>query len=174
MAMDPSDAGARALLSQLYLAQGLHEKAMAEAERAIALSGSLVDGYLALGMSQHFAGKYPEAVRTYQEAVRLDPDTPAGLLYRLGNSHLMMGQYKEAEARYRQALARNPRNIWVQLGLVALYSMSGNEKEARATAENVRAANPSFSLKNLEELSPYKDPSEKQRLFDALRKAGLT
>jgi len=174
MAMDPSDAGARALLSQLYLAQGLHEKAMAEAERAIALSGSLVDGYLALGMSQHFAGKYPEAVRTYQEAVRLDPDTPAGLLYRLGNSYLMMGQYKEAEARYRQALARNPRNIWVQLGLVALYSMSGNEKEARATAENVRAANPSFSLKNLEELSPYKDPSEKQRLFDALRKAGLT
>jgi len=52
--------------------------------------------------------------------------------------------------------------------------MSGNEKAARETAENFRAANPSFSLKYLEELSPYKDPAEKERLFDALRKASLT
>jgi adenylate cyclase len=174
LALDPSDAGSHALLSEIYLFQGLYEKAMAEAEHALSLSPSSVDGYISLGMSRYFAGQYPEAVRAYKEAMRLDPTPPAGLLYQLGNAYLMTGQYKEAEDAYRQVLVRNPRNIWAHVGMAALYSMSGREKEAHEAAEKVLARNPSFSLRNLEEISPYRNPSEKERFMGALRKGGLS
>ena len=174
LTLDPSDAGSHALLSQIHLFQGLYEKAMAEGERALSLSPGSVDGYMSMGMSLYFAGQYQEAVRTYKEAMRLDPTPPAGLWYQLGNAYLMMEQYKEAEAAYSQVLVRNPKNIWAHVGMAALYIMSGREKEAREAAEKVLAANPSFSLRNLEEISPYRNPSDKERLMDALRKAGLS
>ena len=173
LALDPSDAGTHALLSQIYLFQGLYEKAMAEAERAISLSPGSVDGYISLGMSLYFAGQYQEAVRAYKEAMRLDPTLPAGPLYQLGNAYLMMGQYKEAEAAYRQALVRSPKNVWAHVGMAAMYSMSGKEKEARETAEKVLEINPFFSLRHLEEISPYRNIPDKERLMNALRKAGL-
>lgn len=174
LTLDPSDAGAHALLSQIYLFQGLYEKAMAGAERAVSLGPSSVDGYMSLGMSLFFAGQYREAVKAYKEAVRLDPTPPAGLLYQIGNAYLMGGQYKEAEDAYKQVLVRNPKNMWAHLGMAAMYSMLNQEKEARDAAEKVLATNASFSLKNLEEISPYRNPSERERLMDALRKAGLT
>jgi adenylate cyclase len=174
LTLDPSDGGSHALLSQIYLFQGLYEKAMAEAESALSLAPSSVDGYMSLGMSLYFAGQYQQAVRAYKDAMRLDPTPPAGLLYQLGNAYLMAGQFKEAEATYEQVLIRNPKNIWAHVGMAALYGMSGREKEAHEAAEKVLATNPSFSLRNLEEISPYRSPSEKERLMDALRKAGLT
>jgi adenylate cyclase len=173
LALDPSDAASHALLSQIYLFQGLYEKAMAEAERGVSLSPGSVDGYISLGMSLYFAGQYQEAVRAYKEAMRLDPTLPAGLLYQLGNAYLMMEQYKEAEAAYRQALARNPKSLWAHVGMAAMYSMSGKEKEARETAEKVLEANPFFSLRHFEEISPYRNIPDKERLMNALRKAGL-
>jgi len=172
--LDPSDAVSHALLSQIHLYQGLYEKTMAEGERALSLSPGSVDGYMSMGMSLYFAGQYQEAVRTYKEAMRLDPTPPAGLWYQLGNAYLMMEQYKEAEAAYSQVLVRNPKNIWAHVGMAALYIMSGREKEAREAAEKVLAANPSFSLRNLEEISPYRNLFDKERLLDALRKAGLS
>lgn len=174
LTLDPSDGNVHALLSQVYLFQGLHEKAMEEAESALSLAPSSVDCYMSLGLSLYFAGQYGEAVRAYKEAMRLDPNPPAGLLYQMGNAYLMGGYYKEAEDAFRQALVRNPKNMWAHVGMAAMYSMLGQEKEAREAAEKVLSTNPSFSLKNLEDISPYRDPSEKERLMGALRKAGLS
>lgn len=173
LALDPSDTGGHALLSQIYLFQRLHEKAMAEAERAISLSPSSVDGYISLGMSLHYAGRYGEAVGAYRDAMRFDPTPPAGLLYHLGNAYLMMEKYKEAEAAYRQVLVRNPKIVWAHVGMAATYSMTGREREAREAAIKALEANPFFSLSYLEEISPYRNTADKERLMNALRRAGL-
>ena len=174
LALDPSGAGIHALLSQIHLLKGQYDKAIAEGERAISLSPGSVDGYISLGMSLYYTGKYEEAAKAYKEALSFDPTPPARLLANLGNAHLMMGQYKEAEAAYKQALLRSPRDVWAHVGLAAMYSLSGREKEARGAAAEVLEVDPLFSLEHLERMSPYRNQSERERLTEALRKAGLT
>ena len=49
----------------------------------------------------------------------------------------------------------------------------GREQEARAEAEEVLRINPKFSLDLFKKASPYKDPSEIDKVVDAMRKAGL-
>jgi adenylate cyclase len=49
----------------------------------------------------------------------------------------------------------------------------GREKEARAEAEEILRINPKLSLDYFKMASPYKDPSEIDKIADALRKAGL-
>jgi adenylate cyclase len=51
--------------------------------------------------------------------------------------------------------------------------LMGREKEARAVAEEVLRINPKFSLDYYAKTLPYKDQSEKDKIIDAMRKAGL-
>ena len=57
--------------------------------------------------------------------------------------------------------------------LAATYSMMGREKEAQAEAAEVLSINPKFSLDFWAKNSALKDQSEKDKLIDALSKAGL-
>ena len=59
------------------------------------------------------------------------------------------------------------------LFLAATYSLAGREKEARQTVSEFLRMNPRFSLGHFEKMILYKDPAVKQRMIDALRKAGL-
>jgi adenylate cyclase len=173
LALDPSDAGAHALLSQIYLFKGEHEKAIAEGERALALSPNSVEGYGALGMSLYYEGRYEEAIQLLEKAIGLEPVPATWLLHNLGNGYLMVGQYADAIAAYEKALDRNPKSLWALVGLTAAYSMTGREKEARGASAELLKAKPLFSLDYLEGILPYKNQADKERFVGALRKAGL-
>ena len=49
----------------------------------------------------------------------------------------------------------------------------GREKEARAEAEEVLRINPKFSLEGFAKRSLLKNQAQKNRIVEALRKAGL-
>ncbi len=51
--------------------------------------------------------------------------------------------------------------------------MMNRDKDARAEAAEILRINPKFSLDSLARMLPYKDPSETEKIADALRKAGL-
>ncbi len=51
--------------------------------------------------------------------------------------------------------------------------MMGRDKEARAEAAEVIRINPKFSVEYLAMILAYKDQSQKDKLINALRKAGL-
>jgi hypothetical protein len=51
--------------------------------------------------------------------------------------------------------------------------MMGREKEARAEAAEVLRIDPKFSLDFLAKILPYKDQSRRDKVINALRKAGL-
>jgi hypothetical protein len=51
--------------------------------------------------------------------------------------------------------------------------MMGREKEARVEAAEVLRMNPKFSLDSYAKTIPYRDQSQKDRIRNALRKAGL-
>ena len=82
------------------------------------------------------------------------------------------GRFEEAVSAYKKALQREPNNILAHNSLAATYSMMGREKEARAEAAEVLRINPKFSLDFWAKTHQY-DQSEKDKLINALRKAGL-
>jgi hypothetical protein len=57
--------------------------------------------------------------------------------------------------------------------LAATYSMMGREKEAQAEAAEVLSINPKFSLDFWAKTTLVRDQSIRDKIFNALQKAGL-
>ena len=99
---------------------------------------------------------------------------PPNVYYRhFGVALRHSGQYDEAIALQKKATAREPNDLIAYLGLTSTFGMAGRMDEARAAAKEVLRINPSFSVERYEKMLPFKDKAAKDRLIDALRKAGL-
>ena len=59
------------------------------------------------------------------------------------------------------------------MDLTAAYWFTGSEDQARQAAQHVLRINPKFSVDYWEKRSSIKDKASKERLFNALRQAGL-
>jgi hypothetical protein len=57
--------------------------------------------------------------------------------------------------------------------MTSIYSMAGQEEEARGTAKEVLRINPKFSIKRYIRAISMKDPATGKRIAHALKKAGL-
>ena len=57
--------------------------------------------------------------------------------------------------------------------MAAIYATVGNEDEARAAAAEVLRLDPNFSVERHFKNLPWRDREGKERLMDALRRAGL-
>ena len=85
----------------------------------------------------------------------------------------MTGRPEEAIATLKRSLNGSPADLDAHLLLAAVYSELGRDTDAQAEAEEVRRINPNWSLEVWKQRAPYKDPAMLERVFAALRKAGL-
>ena len=79
--------------------------------------------YYSIGEAQDLAGKYEEAVASYEKAIALKP-TDAGYLNNLGNALARLGRIQEAGVAYEKSAAVDPANAanaWRNFGIV-LYN----------------------------------------------------
>jgi len=171
--LDDTNADAHAQLGLVYLVNRQFEKAIAEAERAVALSpsGARVAG-LAVVIHVH-SGMPKEAIVFAKQAIRLNPVPPPRIFNILGVSYRESGQYKEAIATLREGIARYPEWALSHYALVTVYCATGQYEEARAEAEEILRIDPLFSLEQHTMRLPYKDQAVNERLLADLRKAGL-
>ncbi len=171
--IDDSSPSAHALLCSLYILKKEYDKAIAEGERAVALSPSGAFAHEWYAASLNYAGRPEEAIPMFQKAIRLHPVGNPGLYNNYGTALRNVGRFEEAVSAYKKALQRSPDNILAHIALTATYSMMGREQEASAEAAEVLRLNPKFSLDNYARGLPYKDQSRIDQFIDALRKAGL-
>ena len=164
---------AHTTLGLAYVLQKQHARAIAEGERAITLGPNYADGYAWLGAIFNFAGRPEEAIEVVQQALRLNPHDPFYHIFTLGVAYRTMGRHAEAIAALQRVLSRNPDHLHAHVNLLAAYSESGQEAEARAEAAEILRINPNYSLEVLGQRLPFKDQAELERLLTALRKAGL-
>jgi adenylate cyclase len=148
-----------------------YEKSIAEGERAVALdpggAGALTHYAVSLGA----VGRPEESIPLFQKAIRLDPFSSP---YRsFGDALRAAGRFEEAASALKKAIQLAPDDIRAHYYLAATYIMMGREKEARAEAAEVLRIDPKFSLDFLAKILPYKDQSERDKVINALRKAGL-
>ena len=149
------------------------DNAILYGEKAIELNPNDAGCYFSLGMVLRNAGRYQEAIKCLETALRLAPLRPLPYVNNLAASHMGNKQYDKAILLWSETIERNPDYLFAYLGLTAAYEWSGNHEKACWAAENVMRVNPNFSIAVEEKMSPIKDEASKKRYFDALRSAGL-
>jgi adenylate cyclase len=173
LAIDDSLASAHGHLSMFYTLKREHERAIAEAERAVALDPGGAYRHVQYAMSLFYGGRTEEAIPGFQKAIRLNPLGESSNFFNLGGAYRVTGRFEEAVLEYKKALQRAPDSIFAHLGLAATYSMMGREQEARAEAAEVLRISPKFSVDSYAKRLAFKDQSVTNKFSDALRKAGL-
>jgi len=172
--LDDSLPLAQRALSFVYLWKKQHDRAMAAAERSLALDPNDADSHLTLAGVLNFAGRPEEAIGVMAQAMRLNPAYPVQYLVRLGTAYHLTGRYEEAITAAQRALARNP-NVFGAHELLALSASElGREKEARAAVAELLKLAPNFPLLETQKLTlPYKDPAIVERHLDLLHRVGV-
>ena len=172
LTLDDSE-NAHRLLSSIYLLRRQHEKAIAEAERAVELNPNGSLGIWTLADALRHAGRNEEAITAYKKAMRLSPYFPASFLYGLARSYFFTGQYEKGIELSKQAIQRAPNFISAHLSLTVNLVALGRDEEARGEVEEIYKLNPKFSLDYITKTYPIKKQAEMELFINTLRKAGM-
>jgi tetratricopeptide (TPR) repeat protein len=121
----------------------------------------------------NFVGRPEEAVGWLEKAMRLDPHYPVLYLWTLGQAYRLMGRYKEAIAFQQRVLKVDPNYLPAHVHLASIYGELSLEKEAQAEVTEIFRLSPHFSMENIAQRLPYKNPVMLESFLAALRKAGL-
>jgi len=174
VALGDSLAFSHSILSWLWIMNRDHDKGVAEAERAVAQEPGSGVAYAQLGANLFYAGRYEEAIRALNQAMRLSPIPPTTVPTNLGHSYRMLGRYEESIAILKQLIQREPDAFSAHLSLAATYMLAGKEAEAHTEAAEVLRINPNFSLERFAKTTPMKNQADlMDRYIEPARKAGL-
>jgi adenylate cyclase len=171
--LDDTFAEAQGFLGFLYSMTRQHDKALAQGKKAVALNPNSAECHYRLGKILTFAGRWEESIPEYERAIRLNPIPPNKYLWSLGLAYGWTGQYEEAITWCEKAIRQKPNSFLAHFMLTVVYSLSGRDEEARIQAAEVLRIQPKFSLEKQKKKSTYKKETDREKLFGALRKAGL-
>ena len=121
VAVDDSLPLAHSLLSLAYAQQKQYKQALAEGERAIALDPNNAASYNAQAEVLSFSGRPEEALRSMEQAMRLNPHYPPMYLFEVGWASQYTGQYAKAIAALKTAVLRNPDMLAAHFRLATSY-----------------------------------------------------
>jgi adenylate cyclase len=173
LALNGSLADAHSTLGLLYWWSGRYDEGIAEAERGVELDPNSGYAYYAVGFLLRMAGKPKEAIPVIQKALRLEPRAPDNYNRQLALDYFQAGDCKEAIAMCETVLKRQPNHMISRVINAAVYGACGREEEARKEAAEVLRINPKFTVDSFMGKTPYKNPSDRERVSQGLRKAGL-
>jgi DNA-binding winged helix-turn-helix (wHTH) protein/TolB-like protein/Tfp pilus assembly protein PilF len=148
-------------------------QAIAQLESALRLAPSYADGLALLGGLQTYYGRPAESVRILRSALRLNPQGSYLYYLLLGRAYFFLGDLEQARIHLENSLGRNPEAIETHVYLAALHLAAGDEKEAAWKAEEIRALQPGFKVRDWLRTYPMSDPAQVATLERALGRLGL-
>ena len=169
--LDSSNAGAHALLAEVYLNRGQFDLARAEGDQAIALNPNDATSHASRGAILVFEGDPEEAVKSFEVATRLDPTMSIVRLYPVGWAYYLARRYGDAVRVMEPQVRQHPDDYFAHACLAASYAQLGNTKEAVQAAKATLRALPIFRVDIF--VSQFQRESDRIRIADGLRKAGL-
>jgi adenylate cyclase len=173
IALDETLPDAQSLLGEVYLWRKEHDHAIAALERSISLEPNNAEALADLANILSWAGRPDESVGLVKKAMRFNPVSPVHYLWVLGHAYYLKARYDETIATFKIVIQRQPDFLPAHAFLAASFIELGQEDEAYAEAEEVRRIIPNYSGTYYAKILPYKNQADTERLFAALRKAGL-
>jgi adenylate cyclase len=168
--LDDQLALAQAALCWAYLWQGEHDKAITAGQLAIELDPDEVVALERLALSLIFAGEAKTSFPLIDKARRLNPN--GNYDFSEGVAMFMLSNYDEAIIVLERNFKLNPNFIPSGLYLAASQALSGKEKEAGSTVEDIRRVIPNYKCSK-DNRTHFKNQEDRERLDNGLRLAGL-
>lgn len=91
--------------AHIYNELGQEEQAIADLNAAIRLDPEPYLYWYTRAISNHDLGRYDLAIRDFEEALKRREDSKASTYYELGNVHMKLGRFQDAERNYRLAVS---------------------------------------------------------------------
>ena len=136
--LDPSVADTYYVLGRAYRHRGWLREEMLLWQQRLQVEPHDSIANERLGWVLWFTGRADEALPWLNAAVALRPDNPWPQFY-LGNVNLALGDYPQAERRYRSALQINPQHSSAQAGAIWSLLAANKDEEARSELSGFRS-----------------------------------
>jgi TolB-like protein/Tfp pilus assembly protein PilF len=150
-----------------------HDRAVAAAERCLAIEPNFAEGHAVLGLIHVYSGKPREAIAALRVAMRLDPHYRDIYLHLLALAHLQLREYEHAATALERRLVRKPESDISRVLLAAIHGHMGDFDASHAEWGEALRINPDYSLEHRRKILPYRNPADFEQILDGLRKAGL-
>ena len=173
LSLDKNCVKAHELVGFLFVMKGEDKKGIDEFKRALTISSSSADAYIGLGWVYALTDKPLEAMDYVKKAFLLNPMPPVLYYMISGAAYTFTGEYEKSNAEYRKGLDIEPNTIFLHIGLTTNYALLGREVEAKTSASDVLKIDPEFSLDDYLKTFPKRNIERKEKIAQALRKAGL-
>ncbi len=174
VALDNSDAEAHSILSNLLRLRGDHSGALAEAERALAITPNLALAHGTMGATLVFSGRPKEGLAALETSIRLDPRDPylAARLNQMALGLYFCREYDAAIEAARGAIRSYPDHPLIYRWLAASLGQIGRIDEAKeALAKAIAVVRGSFDM-YVRGRVPWMRPEDHAHMLEGLRKAG--
>ena len=168
--LDGNNAFAHSCLSFALFARGDHRGALAEADRAVALSPNLASGYFQRGTALIYSGRPQEGLKDLQTSLRLEPrgSNLATSLHHVTVGLYFSRAYDKAVEAAQYAVRSFPGYPSPYRWLAAALGQLGCVEEARKALEKAMAVVPPPFLRD----APWYRPDDRAHFLEGLRKAG--
>jgi protein O-GlcNAc transferase len=134
--LNPKDAAASLSAGELFAKTGQYDDAIAALTKAVSPDAdpkldpaAEYDAYFALGESYAAKGNNPRAIKEFDTAAALQPQSAAPL-YNKAVLEQQSGLNADAETAYRSALQKDPNNVQIQTALGVLLADMGDNTES--------------------------------------------
>jgi TolB-like protein/Flp pilus assembly protein TadD len=171
VALDESDYQCHQFLGYIFLQRRAYDLAEYHYRRALALNNNRSPVVASMGQFYTYMGQPAKSLDCFQEAKRLDPFfEPSWYWLRLGLAYFAAGDYDMAITQ----MSRAPNlSFWGEAYLAACCALTDRIEQARDHAGEALRLLPAMTASGFAAKEPYKSATDRQRLIDALRKAGL-
>jgi TolB-like protein/class 3 adenylate cyclase len=169
--LDESDISAVGNLGWVHMQRRSYDLAEFYLTRALALNPNKPTIIAAVGILYGFLGKTEEGIAYFKRAKIVDPHfNPTWYWPQLGIIHFIARNYDEAVALLVRASTMQD---WVHCYLAACYALTNRKEDAARHAKQALSQAPSLTATVFVEKEPFKSASDRERLLQGLRMAGL-
>ena len=105
------------------------KEARASCQRAIDVNRELFDVHLIMGLIHRTAGEYPDAIISFESALKAQPESPDALR-ELANTYVAAGRLDEAEGSFKRLIRLRPDDWTAYKDLGLFYGNLGRITEA--------------------------------------------
>jgi adenylate cyclase len=172
IAKDDNDPYAHYVAALIYMWKRDYARWTHEADRALSLNPNYALALNARANVHIYSGEPAEAIRLYEQAIRLDPAQPQHIHF-LGIAYFVAGNYETAVAKFKERIALTPNTDLSRAFLASALGHLGRLDEARQIWRELNEINPRYSYAAHIGRLPFKDPADADKFIDGLRKVGL-
>ena len=169
----PNLSESNTLQAYVRLIDGDPAGAIKSCERAIEFAPSIATNHAILGLILYYGGQNEAALARLRKAMRLSPYCPDWFLFPLVEAYWAVGDLRRARLAVNNLSARMPDSALSLGPLACISAVSDDQATAARAAEKMLSINPEYRVSTFVAASPLVRQDDRDRLRDALLKAGL-